>query len=217
MAALVWDDAGNRFYETGIDKGVLYPIDAAGDYPTGYAWNGLISVSENPTGAETSPLYADNIKYLELISKEEFGFTLEAYTYPDEFAQCDGSALPQLGTLVGQQTRTKFGLVYRTKVGNDVDGDAHAYKLHLIYGALAAPSEKAYQSINDSPEAITFSWEVTTTPEAVTGYDPSSLVVIDSRTADATSLAALEVNLFGDGATTANLPHIDAVIAEMAP
>jgi hypothetical protein len=217
MAVLVWDDAGKRFYETGISKAVLYPIDSNGDYPLGVAWNGLISVSENPSGAEPTPLYADNIKYLTLISAEELALTLEAYTYPDEFALCDGSVAGQTGVLLAQQPRTIFGLSYQTKVGNDVDGDAHGYKIHLVYGCLAAPSEKPYQTVNDSPEAITFSWEVSTTPPTVTGYNPTSLIVIDSRTADPTDLAAFELLLYGDVATDPELPLPDAVLTAFAP
>lgn len=217
MAVLVWDDAGKRFYETGISKAVLYPIDSNGDYPLGVAWNGLISVSENPSGAEPTPLYADNIKYLTLISAEELALTLEAYTYPDEFALCDGSVAGQTGVLLSQQPRTIFGLSYQTKVGNDVDGDAHGYKIHLVYGCLAAPSEKPYQTVNDSPEAITFSWEVSTTPPTVTGYNPTSLIVIDSRTADPTDLAAFELLLYGDVATDPELPLPDAVLTAFAP
>lgn len=217
MAVLVWDDAGKRFYETGISKAVLYPIDSNGDYPLGVAWNGLISVSENPSGAEPTPLYADNIKYLTLISAEELALTLEAYTYPDEFALCDGSVAGQTGVLLSQQPRTIFGLSYQTKVGNDVDGDAHGYKIHLVYGCLAAPSEKPYQTVNDSPEAITFSWEVSTTPPTVTGYNPTSLIVIDSRTADPTDLAAFELLLYGDVATDPELPLPDAVLTAFTP
>jgi hypothetical protein len=220
MAVLTWDGSGERFFETGIDKGVLYPIDSNGDYPLGVAWNGLISVTESPSGAEPTALYADNIKYLTLVSAEEFGCTIEAYTYPDEFAACDGSvevhATNTPGTFLGQQPRTAFGLVYRTKVGNDVDGDL-AYKLHLIYGCLASPSEKNYQTVNDSPEAITFSWEVSTTPPTVTGFQPTAQIIIDSRTADPTALAAFELVLFGDVATDPNLPLPDAVITAMTP
>ena len=218
MAALVWDDAGNRFYETGIEKGVLYPIDGSGDYPLGIAWNGLVSVTESPSGAEPTALYADNIKYLTLISAEEFGCTIEAYTYPDEFGLCDGSVEAGLavGTYLGQQARTAFGLVFQTKVGNDVDGAAHGYKLHLLYGCLASPSEKAFQSVNDSPEAITFSWEVATTPPIVTGYQPTAQIIIDSRAADPTALAALLLLLFGDTGPP-NLPLPDAIIAAMTP
>jgi hypothetical protein len=217
MVALVWDDAGNRFYETGISKGVFYPIDGTGAYPLGYAWNGLISVSENPSGAEPTALYADNIKYLTLMSAEEFGLTLEAYTYPDEFALCDGSAEPQPGVLLNQQPRKIFGLCYQTKVGNDVDGEDHGYKIHLVYGCLASPSEKAYQTVNDSPEAITFSWEVSTTPPAVTGYLATASIIIDSRTADPTDLAAFELLIYGDVATDPELPLPDEVITTFTP
>lgn len=219
MVALVWDDVGNRFYETGIDKGVLYPIDATGDYPTGYAWNGLIGVTESPSGAEPTPLYADNIKYLTLMSAEEFACTIEAYTYPSQFAECDGSVIiaGKPGVFLQQQSRKKFGMVYRTKIGNDVEGDALGYKLHLLYGCLASPSEKGYQTINDSPEAITFSWEVSTTPAVATGYTPTSLIIIDSRTADPTDLATLETQLFGDAVVTANLPTPDEVLAMFTP
>jgi hypothetical protein len=217
MAVLTWDSAGERFFETGIDKGVLYPMDSNGAYPAGVAWNGLVSVTESPSGAEPTALWADNIKYLTLISSEEFGCTIEAYTYPDEFAACDGSEEPVAGVLIGQQSRQAFGLVFRSKVGNDVDGQDHGYKLHLIYGCLAAPTEKAYNSVNESPEAITFSWEVSTTPPTVTGYQPTAQIIIDSRTADDTALAALELVLFGDAATAANLPLPDAIITAMTP
>lgn len=218
MTALVWDDAGNRFYETGIEMGVLYQMDGSGDYPLGVAWNGLISVTESPSGAEPTALYADNIKYLTLISTEEFGCTIEAYTYPDEFAECDGSleAGTAVGTMLSQQPRKIFGLVFKTKVGNDIDGEAHGYKLHLIYGCLASPSEKAFQSVNDSPEAITFSWEVDTTPPAITTYAPTSHIIIDERTADPTALAALLLTLFGDVGDP-NLPLPDAIITAMTP
>lgn len=219
MTAIVWDQTANRFYETGIDRGVLYVRDQNGAYPSGVAWNGLISISENPSGAEANPLYADNIKYLNLISAEEFGFTIEAYTYPDAFAECDGSvellALP--GLTAGQQVRKTFGLVYRTKVGNDVDGDAYGYKLHLIYGCQASPSERAYSTINDSPEAITFSWEVTTTPVPVTGFRPTASLVIHSKKVDADKLADLEEILFGSTLVTPSLPLPDAVILALTP
>lgn len=218
MTALVWDDAGNRFYETGIEMGVLYQMDGVGAYPLGVAWNGLISVTESPSGAEPTALYADNIKYLTLISTEEFACTIEAYTYPEEFAECDGSLEAGLavGTMLSQQPRKNFGLVFKTKVGNDVDGEAHGYKLHLIYGCLASPSEKAFQSVNDSPEAITFSWEVDTTPPAITTYKPTSHIIIDSRTAGSTELAALLLILFGDVGDP-NLPLPDAIITAMTP
>ena len=217
MAALVWDQTGERVYETGVDHGVLYIPDAGGDYDTGFAWNGLTAVTESPSGAEASPQYADNIKYLNLVSAEEFSATLEAFTYPDEFGQCDGTATPQPGVLIGQQTRKTFGLSYRTKVGNDVDGSDHGYKLHLLYGCLASPSEKAYSTINDSPEAITFSWEITTTPVLVTGKNPTSLIVIDSRTANSTDLAALEIILYGDVATEPRLPTPNEIVTLFTP
>ena len=218
MTALVWDDAGKRFYETGIDRGVLYPIDTDGTYPIGVAWNGLVGVTESPSGAEPTALYADNIKYLTLLSAEELGLTIEAYTYPPEFEACDGSEAAVLGTYLSQQSRKQFGLCFRTKVGNDVDGEDHGYKLHLVYGCLASPSEKAYQSINESPEAITFSWEVSTTPPAITGgYKPTSLIIIDSRTANAAKLAALEVILYGATAVDPELPLPNEVITLMTP
>lgn len=218
MTALVWDETTKRFFETGVEHGVLYVQDSNGDYPLGVAWNGLVSVTESPSGAESSPQFADNIKYLNLVSAEEFGFTIEAFTYPDDWMDCDGSveAGAAVGTILGQQARSSFGMVYKTKVGNDVEGDAHAYKLHLVYGCLASPSERAYQTVNDSPEANTFSWEVATTPAPVTGYAPTALIVIDSRTADPTALAAFELVLFGDTGDP-NLPLPDAVIAAMTP
>ena len=204
MSRITWDDTGKRFYETGVKQGVLYPIQTDGKYSKGVAWNGLTAVTESPSVAEATALYADDIKYLNLISTEEFGATIEAYTYPDEFAECDGSATLATGVALGQQKRKTFGLCYRTSLGNDVDGNDHGYKLHLIYGCLAAPSEKAYATINDSPEAITFSWEVSTTPVNVAGFKPTSQIVIDSTKADDAKLAALEDILYGkDGASTA--------------
>jgi len=217
MTAIVWDSAGERFFETGIDRGVLYPMDALGEYPLGVAWNGLVSITESPSGAEASPLYADNMKYLTLISAEEFGLTIEAITYPDEFGECDGSAEPVTGVKLGQQNRKQFGLCYRSKLGNDVDGQDHGYKLHLVYGCQAAPSERAYQTVNESPEAITFSWEVTTTPPAVTGYKPTACITIDSTKADSAKLAALELILYGDAAVDPELPLPDDVITAMTP
>jgi hypothetical protein len=215
MAALVWDLVGDRFYETGVDHGVLYIPDGSGEYSEGVAWNGLTSVSETPTGAESNAQYADNIKYLNLISVEEFGATLEAFTYPEEFAQFDGLGVPSPGIFVGQQPRKTFGLSYRTRVGNDLEGDAHGYKLHLVYGCIASPSEKAYNTINDSPEAITFSWEISTTPVPVSGYQPTSLMVIDSGLVDAGQLSALELVLYGDASNEASLPLPDEVISLM--
>lgn len=217
MPKLTWDDTGKRFYETGVDRGVLYVQNESGAYPKGVAWNGLTAVNEAPSGAESSPQYADNIKYLELTSAEEFGATVEAFTYPDEFMECDGSAQPTPGVTIGQQARKRFGMCYRTKLGNDVEGENYGYKLHLIYGAKAAPSEKAYATINDSPEAITFSWEVTTTPVNVTGYKPTSVIVIDSTKADPTKLLELEKALYGDESTEAKLPLPDEVLALITP
>ena len=205
MTALTWDQIGERLYETGVDHGVLY-IPEDGVYANGFPWNGLTTVTESPTGAEASPMWADNIKYLNLISREEFGATIEAYTYPDEFGQCDGTASPEPGLAIGQQTRKIFGLAYRTRVGNDVDGSDHGYKLHLIYGALAAPSERAYATINDTPEAISFSWEITTTPVDVPGYKPSAVLTIDSTKVDAEALADLELILYGDEGVDPRLP-----------
>lgn len=214
MAKLVFDESGKRFYETGVSKGVLYVQDASGAYPQGVAWNGLTAVNEAPSGAEATPLYADDIKYLELRSAEEFGATIEAYTYPDEFEQCDGSAELAEGVVIGQQARKAFGLCYKTIVGNDIQGNDFGYKLHLIYGATAAPSEKAYATVNDSPEAVTFSWEVTCTPVDVEGFKPTATVVIDSRKVDAEKLAALEDKLYGTETEEAQLP-LPAEIAEM--
>jgi len=213
MAPLTWDQVGERLYETGVDHGVLYIPDATGVYADGFAWNGLTTVTESPSGAEPNAQYADNIKYLNLISAEEFGGTIEAFTYPEEFGQCDGTDLPAPGVAVGQQGRKMFGLSYRTRVGNDVEGTEHGYKLHLLYGAQAAPSEKAYATINDSPEAIAFSWEITTTPVPVTGKKPTSLIVIDSTVVDPADLASLEALLYGAGAVEAALPLPDEVIA----
>lgn len=205
MSKLVWDKTGERFYETGVEKGVLYPC-TNGTYPSGVVWNGLTAVTESPSGAEPTPLYADDIKYLNLMSAEEYGATIEAYTYPDEFALCDGSAEITTGVMIGQQKRTPFGLSYVTKIGNDVDGSDHGYKLHLIYGALASPSEKNYATINDSPEAITFSWEVTTTPVEVPGFKPTASVTIDSTKVDDEKLAALETILYGSESEEARMP-----------
>lgn len=198
MPRIEWDKTGERLYETGIDHGVLYILDSdSASYKNGVAWNGLTAVTESPSGAEATPIYADNIKYLNLMSAEEFAATIEAYTYPDEFMQCDGSAELVKGATVGQQSRKIFGLCYRTKIGNDVDADEHGYKLHIIYGCQASPSEKPYNTISDSPEAISFSWEVATTPVNVTGMKPTSLLIIDSTKADPTKLAELEKILYG--------------------
>ena len=215
MAKLTWDQTGERYYETGVKKGVLYPQSTEGKYPKGVAWNGLTAVTESPSGAEATALYADDMKYLNLYSAEEFGATIEAYTYPDEFAACDGSAELTPGVSIGQQKRSTFGFSYTTAIGNDVDGSDHGYKLHLIYGCKAAPSERAYATINDSPEAITFSWEVTSTPVNVTGFKPTSCITIDSTKADAEKLAALEKILYGDAETEARLPLPDEVATLM--
>ena len=202
MSKIKWDETGKRYYETGVDHGVLYPIGSNGKYDKGVAWNGLISVTEAPSGAEPNNLYADNIKYLVLVGAEDFGYTNEAYTYPDEWAACDGSAEPVPGMSIGQQARKIFGLVHRTKLGNDTDGQDHGYKLHLLYGGLASPSERGYQTVNDSPEAITFSWEVTTTPVDVPGFKPTACVIIDSTKVDREKLAALEEILYGKDPAT---------------
>lgn len=197
MAKLVWDESGKRLYETGVEKGVLYVQGENGQYGNGVAWNGLTAVTESPSGAEPTALYADDIKYLELFSAEEFGATIEAYTYPEEFEACDGSASLGTGVTIGQQDRKAFGLCYRTIVGNDVKGNEHGYKLHLIYGAKAKPSEKAYATVNDSPEAVTFSWEVSTTPVNVAGFKPTASVTIDSTKIEAGKLKAIEDKLYG--------------------
>lgn len=208
MPKLKWDETGKRLYETGVSKGVLYPQAAGGTYPQGYAWNGLTGVTESPSGAEPTALYANNHKYLSLMSAEEFGATIEAYTYPDEFAACNGEAdlHEDSGITIGQQTRTPFGLSYQTQIGNDSEGESHGYKIHLIYGALAAPSEKAYATINDSPEAITFSWEVSTTPVEVEGFKPTASLTIDSTKVDAAKLSKIEDLLYGTAEAEAQLP-----------
>lgn len=216
MSRLVWDKTGERYYETGVKQGVLYPQTSDGSYPKGVAWNGLTAVTESPSGAEATALYADDIKYLNLMSNEEFGATIEAYTYPEEFAACDGSAALATGVTIGQQKRSAFGLCYKTTVGNDVDGTDYGYKLHIIYGAMASPSEKAYASINDSPEAITFSWEVTTTPVAVEGFKPTACITIDSTKADETALKALEDILYGTESEEARLPLPDEIKTKMS-
>lgn len=202
MAKIKWDETGKRFYETGVDHAVLYPIDPDGKYNKGVAWNGITAVTETPSGAEPNDLYADNIKYLTLIGAEDFGYTIEAYTYPDEWAACDGSAEVAPGVMISQQSRKVFGLCHRTKLGNDVDGQDHGYKLHLLYGGLASPSERGYQTVNDNPEAITFSWEVNTTPVEVPGYKPTACVIINSTKVAKDKLAALEEILYGKDPTT---------------
>lgn len=208
---LTWDDAGKRLYETGVKQGVLYPQDNDGAYPKGVAWNGLTAVTESPEGAEPTPLYADDIKYLNLLSTEEFKATVEAYTYPDEFAECDGSGSLVEGVTIGQQDRKTFGLSYRTSLGNDVKGNEYGYKLHIVYGCLAAPSEKAYATVNDSPEAITFSWEVSTTPVNVTGFKPTASLVLDSVKLGAAKMKAIEDVLYGSSAAGARLPLPDEI------
>lgn len=213
MSILKWDETGKRFYETGVRMGVLYPQSAEGTYPKGVAWNGLTGVTESPSGAESTPIYADDIKYVNMVSAEEFGATIEAYTYPDEFAECDGSASIAEGVVIGQQKRKIFGLCYRTALGNDIEGEDYGYKLHLIYGATASPSEKGYQTINDSPEAITFSWELTTTPVSVTGFKPTASLIIDSTKVDPLDLKAIEAILYGSAETEARLPLPDEIIS----
>lgn len=225
MSAIVWDKTGERIYESGVDHGVLYPQDDTGAYAGGVAWNGLIGITESPSGAESNPQYADNIKYLDLMSAEEFGATIEAYTYPVEFEECDGTAEVAPGVTIGQQNRKTFGMSYRTKVGNDVAGQDYGYKLHLFWGAKASPSEKNFQTINDSPEATTFSWEVTATPVVLTTinpktkkvYNPTASMVVNSTKVDATKLAALEKILYGDTESEPRLPTPDEVIAIFAP
>lgn len=214
MSRIVWDKTGERLYETGTKNGVLYP-QVAGAYPNGVAWNGLTAVTESPSGAEATPLYADDIKYLNLMSVEEFGGTIEAYMYPDEFAACNGEANLVDGVTIGQQNRQEFGFCYRTVLGNDTDKNDYGYKLHLIYGALAAPSEKGYTTINDTPEPITMSWEFTTTPVAVTGHKPTASITIDSTKCDAAKLAALEDILYGSEDSEPRLPLPDEIATLM--
>ena len=219
MSKLVWDKVGERFYETGVDHGVIYQQNSGGTYPKGVAWSGLTAVTEAPSGAEPTPLYADNIKYLNLLSNEDFACTIEAYTYPDEFAECDGSAELADGVRIGQQKRKVFGFSYRTRLGNDVEGDDYGYKLHLVYGCLAAPSEKARNTVNDSPEATTMSWEVSTTPVAVKGFKPTAHIEIDSTKANPEKLTALEEILYGkdgDSSTEPRLPLPDEIATLMA-
>ena len=215
MSKHVWDATGERKYETGVRNGVLYVMAEGGTYPKGVAWNGLTAVTESPSGAEATALYADDTKYLNLISAEEFGATIEAYTYPDEFAECDGSATLAAGVTIGQQPRKTFGMSYRTVYGNDVNNESYGYKLHLIYGAVAAPSEKAYATINDSPEAITFSWEVKTTPVNVTGHKPTASLTIDSTKVDKAKLTKIEEILYGKDEVEARLPLPDEIIQIM--
>lgn len=210
MSKLVWDVVGERNYETGVSKGVLYPM-VSGAYPKGVAWSGLTTVTETASGAEATPLYADNIKYLNLMSVEELGGTIEAYTAPDEFGACDGTAELTTGVSIGQQPRQTFGLAYQTILGNDTENNNHGYKIHLVYGALASPTERSYATVNDSPEAMTMSWEFSTTPVSVTGFEPTSLVVIDSTKVDAEKLAAFEAIIYGSENQEARLPLPDEV------
>lgn len=214
MSRLEWDAIGERFFETGVDQCVLYPI-ANNAYPMGYAWNGITGVSESPSGADANPIYADNIKYLNLRAAEEFGATVTAYTYPDEFEECDGSVVPVKGLTIGQQSRKMFGLCYRSRLGNDTDGSDHGYKLHLVYGLTASPSERGYSTINDSPEAIEFSWEMNSTPVAVTGYKPTSVITISSEDFTEAQMTVIEDVLYGDANNDPRLPLPDEVVALM--
>lgn len=216
MSKLVWDQTGEHLYETGVDHGVLYPYDTTNKtYGNGVAWNGLTSVQETPSGAESNPLYADNIKYLDLRSAEEFGATIEAYTYPDEFAILDGSAQLATGVMIGQQTRGMFGFCYRSRIGNDTDGDGHGFKLHLIYGATASPSERQYETVNDNPDAIQFSWEINTVPVQVEGFRPTAVVTIDSTKATKAKLDALMDILYGTENAEPRLPLPDEIKTKM--
>lgn len=212
MSRLVWDQAGQKLYENGVDRGVLFPQNANGTYSAGVAWNGLTAVNQSPSGGDANPLYADNIKYLDLRSAEDFGATVEAYTYPDEFAACDGSAEIAPGVMAGQQSRKAFGFSYRTLIGNDTEGDSHGYKIHIIYNATVSPSEKSYGTVNDSPDAINFSWEMTTTPIAVTGFKPTSHIEIDSTKVDSTKLTTLENMLYGAENVDPALPLPDQLV-----
>lgn len=213
MSKIIWDESGKKLYETGVDHGVLYRQDVNGNYTTGVPWIGLTGVTESPSGAEASAQYADNIKYLNIVSAEEFSTTIEAFTYPEEFYECDGTVEVVKGVTIGQQPRKPFGLSYRTKVGNDTSGQDYGYKIHLIYGALASPSEKGYSTINDSPEPVTFNWDITTTPVNVTGYQPTALMIINSTTTDADKLAELEAILYGTEDVEPRMPLPDEVIS----
>lgn len=220
MAKLTWHTTGQNHYETGVDRVVLYPMittgDSAGTYGTGVAWNGVTAISESPSGAEPTPIYADNIKYLTMMSAEELALSIEAYMSPEEFDECDGSAELVTGVTIGQQERKTFGLCYRTIIGNDVDKNEHGYKLHIVYGCLAAPSERAYQSVNDSPEAMTLSWEISTTPIDVANHKPTARVTIDSTKVDATKLAALEEILYGGESTQPSLPTPATIVSTLS-
>lgn len=213
--ALVWDQSGERRYETGVDHCALYVRDSSGKYPKGVAWNGITSITESPSGAEPTALYADNIKYLNILSNEDYAATLEAYMYPDEFKPCNGEAELVDGVSIGQQARTAFGLAYRTKIGNDVDNQEHGYELHIVYNCLAAPAEEAHSTVNDSPEGMTMSWSISTTPVEISGKKPSATIVIDSTKADTTKLAALEKVLFGSDEADARLPLPDEIVTLM--
>lgn len=215
-APLIWDQAGTKTYETGVEKGVLYVIDTAGTYPSGEAWNGLTSVAESPSGAEETKKYADNQVYASVMSAEEYESTIEAFAYPDGFKQCNGEASLATGVTIGQQARKMFGLSYRTILGNDIDGESHGYKLHLVYGLKAAPSEKNYQTVNDSPDLMSLSWKATSTPVQVTGFKPTAQLTIDSTKADPTKLAALETILYGSASAAARLPLPDEIKTMMA-
>ena len=212
MSKIIWDDTGKKFYETGCDRGVLYVSDGEGGYQSGVAWNGLTSVTENPSGAESTALYADNVKYLNMLSSEDFGATIEAYTYPDEFMECDGSASVTDGVVIGQQARTTFAMCYRTLKGNDVAGTSLGYKIHIIFNATASPSSKAYSTVNESPEAMTFSWEVSTTPVPVEGFKPTASIVIDSTKVDKSKLTQLETKLYGGDSAEPTMPTITEII-----
>ena len=212
MSKIIWDKTGERLYETGIDHCALFVMNDAGEYGAGVPWNGITGITNSPSGAEANPLYADNMKYLNLISAEEFGATITAYTYPDEFGECDGSASPVPGLKIGQQSRKAFGLAYRTLVGNDIEGQEHGYKIHLIYNALAAPSERNYTTVNDSPEAIELSWELTTTPVEVEGFKPTAHIEIDSTKVSPEKLAALEAMIYGSESEEPALPTPTEVI-----
>lgn len=213
MTKIVWDKSGERFYETGVDHGVLYLLDQSNAYTSGVPWNGLVSVNAKPTGAEANPQYADNMKYLNLLSLEEFEATLEAFTYPKEFAECDGTRSPKPGVTIGQQPRKMFGLVWRSLIGNDMVGTSLGYKLHLAWNVLASPTEKNYQTVNESPEALTFTWDMTTTPVSVTGYAPTSYMCLDSRDLESADLLAIEEVLFGGATKEPSLPMPDAILA----
>ena len=215
MAKLVWDASGEHFYETGVDHVVLYTLDGNNAYSTGVAWNGVSSISESPSGGDPNPIWADNVKYLNLRAAEEFGATIECYQYPEEFSACNGEAIPDTGITIGQQSRKTFGLSYRTIIGNDAQGNDYGYKLHLVYGCTASPSEKSYQTVNDSPEAGAFSFEMTTVPVAIPGYKNTALITIDSTKVDGTSLAALEALLYGGENTTASLPNPETVLTTL--